>query len=354
MSARTATTAATGEGEGEIQPDLSTDAGWYGSTDRPDLAATCFREMRDDPAHCFLDLLSTGLRWFPAVFWEQARGVESLRLAGNTLKVIPGELGSLGDSLQVIDLSDNDELMTLPGTAMARMKVMTTLILCDTGVVSLPDELFVMASLRRLRLSNCKALMKSGPADGLFPRIGRMTSLVELTLAGCDILGELDSAVGNLVTLELLDLSNNPEMTGIPEDALGQLERLVYLYIPGCKSFAALPASIGKLTCLTHLYCARSQLKSLPPQIGDCTALEALWLDECNSLTHLPPSLSRCTALETLSLKNMSALRTPPADIVFQNPTQNIISVLDYLRELDSGRLTKSANASASASAASQ
>ncbi len=346
MAAHAETTASSGEGE--VPLDLSIEAGWQGAAVRPHLAATCFRELHDADGKHLLDLSRVGVRQFPTGFWGQVRGVVKLQLYGNFLTELPAELGRLGASLRVLVLTHNLELKTLSGAALAQLTVLEEMNLCKTGVASLPDELFAMASLRILYLTDCKALFEVGHSEGAFPRLGQMTNLTTLNLDCCGLRGELDAAVGNLVNLEDLNLAQNPELTGIPEEALGQLVKLTSLKHAYCTSLATLPASIGRLTRLEELNCYGTGLETLPPQIGDCVALKTLRLSHCESLTHLPPSLSRCTALEHLFLSSTPALQSPPPEVGARFEFHvDPAPAMEFLRKLDAGRLTKGATAGA-------
>ena len=64
-----------------------------------------------------------------------------------------------------------------------------------------------------------------------------------------------------------------------------------------------LPPEIGQLTALTTLYLNHNQLTALPHEISQLTALTELWLDN-NQLTALPPEINQLTALMELYLYN--------------------------------------------------
>jgi internalin A len=62
-----------------------------------------------------------------------------------------------------------------------------------------------------------------------------------------------------------------------------------------------LPPEIGQVTALTRLYLGNNRLTSLPPEIGQLTALTSLIL-YFNQLTSLPPKIGRLNALRQLDL----------------------------------------------------
>jgi hypothetical protein len=77
------------------------------------------------------------------------------------------------------------------------------------------------------------------------------------------------------------------------------------------RGLATLPPEIGQLTGLENLYLTDGQLVDLPPEIGQLTALRQLVLYR-NRLTVLPPEIGRLTALEYLVLSENQLTALPP------------------------------------------
>src|SRR5258708_7686741 len=71
-----------------------------------------------------------------------------------------------------------------------------------------------------------------------------------------------------------------------------------------------LPPQIGQLTALTGLFLDRNQLRALPPEIGQVPALTQLSLN-INQLRALPREITRLTGLERLFLHDNRALGIP-------------------------------------------
>jgi CCR4-NOT transcription complex subunit 6 len=65
----------------------------------------------------------------------------------------------------------------------------------------------------------------------------------------------------------------------------------------------------GHFKLLTQLRIFKNRLRSLPPQIGDLSALQILWLQD-NLLTTLPPEIEKLSNLTLLSLKG-NPLKVP-------------------------------------------
>ncbi|XP_078386496.1 leucine-rich repeat-containing protein 28 isoform X1 [Cetorhinus maximus] len=101
----------------------------------------------------------------------------------------------------------------------------------------------------------------------------KLPNLTELYLHSNNI-AVLPEAIGTLVKLQSLDLSNN--------------------------ALAILCSEIGQLKSLRHLRLANNQLKFLPSEIGDLGELQTLDVST-NCLTALPESLHLCFSLQYLA-----------------------------------------------------
>jgi internalin A len=71
----------------------------------------------------------------------------------------------------------------------------------------------------------------------------------------------------------------------------------------GGLGLASLPAEIGNCTSLETLYLNNNQLTALPKEIGNCSSLQTLDLVN-NQLTALPKEIENCSKLKVLSLDN--------------------------------------------------
>ena len=105
-----------------------------------------------------------------------------------------------------------------------------------------------------------------------------------------------------------LDLSELALTTLPPE--IGQLTALTKLDLES-NQLITLPPEIGQLTALKSLDLDSNQLTTLPPEIGQLTALRTLYLQR-NRLTTLPPEIGRLSALTALSLQNNLLTTLPP------------------------------------------
>jgi internalin A len=105
-----------------------------------------------------------------------------------------------------------------------------------------------------------------------------------------------------------LDLSSLGLTTLPPE--IGQLTALNELHLQ-YNQLSALPPEIGQLTALTRLDLNDNQLSALPPEIGQLTALTWLHLDN-NQLSALPPEIGQLTALTELNISSNKLSALPP------------------------------------------
>ncbi|MDA0243414.1 MAG: leucine-rich repeat domain-containing protein [Chloroflexi bacterium] len=127
----------------------------------------------------------------------------------------------------------------------------------------------------------------------------------------------LPSAIGELVNLTLLDLTNN-QLTAMPPE-IGQLVNLTNLYLGG-NLLTAVPPEIGQLVNLTSLNLDTNQLTAVPPEIGQLVNLTSLRL--CgNKLTALPPEIGQFANLTSLNLSDNKLTALPPEIGQFANLT---------------------------------
>ncbi|XP_037493774.1 disease resistance-like protein DSC1 [Jatropha curcas] len=213
----------------------------------------------------------------------------------------------------------------------------------------------IPCNLRDLNLS--RTAIKQLPSS-----IGHCSQRVALSLSGCTELENLPNSIGQLQSLECIDLrylkfSTLPnnfrylkslkalKATGsertLPSsfNQLSQLERLNFM---GCKgltvwpslsglnslqmlhlrdsgiseipeSIGSIPESIGSLVSLKKLYLYGNDFKSIPASIKQLSNLETLVLDDCKRLRYLPAlpgtrlfSASNCSSLEFVSFSSSS------------------------------------------------
>ncbi|UZE95503.1 leucine-rich repeat-containing protein kinase family protein [Alkalimarinus alittae] len=179
----------------------------------------------------------------------QLKGIKRLQLVEG-LTMFPTEIFELADTLEVLDLSNNQ-------------------------LDSLPADLGRLKNLKILFLSNNK--FKHLPAE----------------LAGCP-------------ELEMIGFKAN-QIKRVPEDCLPTKTRWLILTE---NQIERLPESMGRLHRLKKLALAGNQLTSLPDSMADCQNLELVRLS-ANQLTHLPDWLFQLPKLSWLAFAGNPIGDTP-------------------------------------------
>lgn len=197
--------------------------------------------------------------------------------------------------------------------ASAKADSLSTLSLEGLDLVSLPEELSELVSLRDLTLRGNRltalpewigGLKKLSRLDvdnnqliKLPDSIGNLCDLTELTLRG-NKLTCLPGSIGNLTKLTKLDVNNN-QLTNLPE-TLVNLTGLIELYL-GDNDLTRLPEDIGKFVSLARLDADNNRIAQLPESIGRLASLAEIDLG-ANLLTILPESIGNLASLTTLYL----------------------------------------------------
>ncbi len=145
------------------------------------------------------------------------------------------------------------------------------------------------------------ALFRNQLAGEIPPEVGQLTSLELLNLSDNQLSGEIPSELGNLTNLISLNLSNNKLYGEIPSE-LGDLASLNWLYLYGNQLTGEIPARLASLTKLNYLDLSSNQLSGeIPSALGDLTDLRMLHLYG-NRLTGELPDLNSLRVLTHLSL----------------------------------------------------
>uniref|UniRef100_UPI00398F327C leucine-rich repeat-containing protein 28 isoform X1 n=1 Tax=Pristiophorus japonicus TaxID=55135 RepID=UPI00398F327C len=191
---------------------------------------------------------------------------------------------------------------------MAKQEKHKNLFLNYRNLANFPHELLKDGGSHHLE----HLYMKMNSLTTLPENLGqKLPNLIELYLHSNNI-AVIPEAIGTLVKLQSLDLSNN--------------------------ALAVLCPEIGQLKSLRHLRLAKNQLKFLPSEIGDLRELQTLDVST-NCLTTLPESLHLCFSLQYLAADH-NHLKDLPRQLCML-PNLNELSVtsnsLKYLPQ-DLGR----------------
>ena len=161
---------------------------------------------------------------------------------------------------------------------------------CGEGEVQLWTGCYPIDSTFELTIDNLYNL----DIDSLeiLPQIGDLINLIYLDLSDQGFTGNIPSELWNLVNLETLYLSNNPELTGSIPPEIGNLTSLINLDLSmGDVSFSHFgEGKIGNLN------------GEIPSQIGQLTNLELLDISVCQISGPIPSEIGNLVNLKTLKL----------------------------------------------------
>ncbi|KAK4255925.1 hypothetical protein QN277_008852 [Acacia crassicarpa] len=172
----------------------------------------------------------------------------------------------------------------------------------------LPSEFEYLTHLETLDLSrNCLY----GSIPGIFAKL----PLIELNLMGNQISGPIPNEIGEITTLEYLELGDNL-LEGTLPSSLGKLEQLETLSLSGNNFSGTIPKSFANLKNLRYMSLDGNNITGkIPHFIGNLTSLRQLNLQGTSMEGPIPTTISL--------LKNLSVLRISdlhgPATMTFPN-----------------------------------
>ena len=156
----------------------------------------------------------------------------------------------------------------------------------DTLMVKLEDK----PHLKKLMIHHCD--LKTLP-----PTITKLKKL-ETFISFYNPLAQLPAEIGLMNNLREIDIHNATQLKILPPE-IGELKQLEKLSISG--SIKAIPAEIGNCKSLWYFGIGGAQLKTLPSEIGLCTNLTHLSLAS-NKIITLPKEIGNLSKLDNLNL----------------------------------------------------
>ena len=144
-------------------------------------------------------------------------------------------------------------------------------------------------------------------------RIFNNTELETLYLY--DIIGDIPEELGNLMSLQQLQLRGDFSQTSIP-NTIGNCKELQFLSITNSKLAGSIPEELGECVNLTELHLTDNCIiGSLPSSIGNLSNLNYLDISHNNLTGEIPSSIGGCVSLEYLYLNNNALTSTIPESI---------------------------------------
>lgn len=184
-----------------------------------------------------------------------------------------------------------------------------------------------LSELRSLDLS-----FNQGLTGSLSPRLGDLSKLNILILAGCGFSGNIPDALGNLGELTFLALNTN-NFTGKIPPSLGKLSKLFWLDLADNQLTGTLPIStpvtsgLDKLLKAKHFHFNKNQLSgTIPPRLFSPEMILIHILFDGNQFTgEIPSTIALVQTLEVLRLDRNALTGNVPSNI----------SDLTYVNELN-------------------
>ncbi|KAJ1688945.1 hypothetical protein LUZ63_013100 [Rhynchospora breviuscula] len=202
---------------------------------------------------------------------------------------LPESIGKL-NSLRTLEL-ELYNLKCLP-ESIGQCRSLQNLIVNSRQIKSIPNSIFIQP----LNILDCS---KHNRASGDVFR--PINSIGNINLSFCSDLEEVPVLIGNLDSLECLNLLHCKSLKCLPE-SLGKLKNLRVMCLRLCENLEEVPASIGNLVSLEilDLSCCK-KLKCLPESIGNLLNLDDMNLER-SGIETLPPSFCKLNNLTNLNL----------------------------------------------------
>ncbi|KAF8411897.1 hypothetical protein HHK36_004455 [Tetracentron sinense] len=165
---------------------------------------------------------------------------------------------------------------------MAAIRLLFFLVCCAGLHVASSDDVSVLLSLKAEWQNTPPSWGKSNdPCGTRWEGVTCKKSnsrVTALELSNMGLKGTLSGDIGGLTELISLDLSSNPDLTGLLTPRLGELQNLNSLTVLGCGFTGNIPKELGNLAQLSFLALNSNKFNGgIPPSLGKLSKLT--WLD---------------------------------------------------------------------------
>ncbi|XP_022735517.1 receptor-like protein 12 [Durio zibethinus] len=173
-----------------------------------------------------------------------------------------------------------------------------SLYMCGLGG-KFPENVFHLPNLKLLNLGD------NGNLSLNLPQFNRSSHLKLLDLSAMSFSRELFESIGNLVSLERLDVSNAFFSGGGLPNSIGNLISLKDLELSNCNLSGSIPISLGNLSQLSYLYLSRNFFSgSIPSSLTNLKQLEFFTIFENMLEGSIPDEVNAFPNLISLGLSS--------------------------------------------------
>ncbi|PHT82863.1 hypothetical protein T459_11306 [Capsicum annuum] len=246
-----------------------------------------------------------------------------LELSNNQLTgLIPNSLGHLAH-LQFLNLERNN--LTSDSTLSFLISLTSCRNLTFLSVYLNPLNGMLPASTGNLSTSLRTFVADIGRIKGRIPNeVGNLSSLLDLSLSGNNLVGSIPTSIGNLRDLQRFNLSSN-KFTGFIGDHICKLQHLGDIYLDQNQLSGSLPNCLGNITSLREIHLGSNKLSSnIPPSLGNLQDLVVLDLSSNNMVGSLPPEIGNLTAATLIDLSMNQFSNGIPTEI---GGLQNLVNL---------------------------
>lgn len=208
---------------------------------------------------------------------------------------------------------------------------------CDLSGITCVKEKITKMDLSAANLCS-NGDRKPGPiiyCKGLPAEIGELSSLEVLQLSRRQFLrGTIPTEIGKLSNLKFLDFSSCVSMSGLLPTELGLLTNLRFLVLSHSKFQGTLPEEIFHLTSLEKLHITNNKFHgSIPTTIGTMENLKEFMFSRNYFSSTIPTQIGKLTKLENFEAYSNSLNGTMPEEMTYCTNLKRIGELLTVSRE---------------------
>ncbi|CAM9002597.1 unnamed protein product [Rhodiola kirilowii] len=230
--------------------------------------------------------------------------LETLNLIGNQFGgVIPQLVGNLSSSLQRLSLGRNRIYGSIPVQIGNLINLATLGIGQNSLTGEIPTSVGNLYNLRRLFLDRNKL-------SGIIPSlIGNLTNLYLLSLSKNQLEGSLPSSLQSCISLQRLGIGNNRLHGDSSLKIVSSLNQIAFLFMYGNFFTGHIPSELGNMIHLNILDISENKYSGeIPIELGKCLMLEDLYMEGNMFTGRIPLSLSSLKGVQIVdfSRNNLS------------------------------------------------